>query len=192
MLDMIKKAGISLARPVMRVSSAATTSGVSELFGAIASSGINTVIAEANDQIQKKFWDSEKSRRTAMAEFRAKLEKFTSPDDDKQNNTNIIFVIDELDRCRPDYALELLEVIKHFFSAPHLHFVLGVNLKALEDIIRIRYGDTIDAPIYLRKFIQITLELPDEIDVDQNRKKTCLVYLNHLVKKMDIKSSISK
>jgi predicted KAP-like P-loop ATPase len=40
----------------------------------------------------------------------------------------LIFIIDELDRCRPTFALEILERVKHFFSVPNVHFVLGVHL----------------------------------------------------------------
>ena len=97
----------------------------------------------------------------------------------------MIFVIDELDRCRPDYALEVLEVIKHLFSVPRVHFVLGVNLEALEGMVCARYGPDIDAHRYLGKFIHVRLELPDEVN-DGGQKKTMLAYLDHLVREMGI------
>ncbi|MCY4201506.1 MAG: P-loop NTPase fold protein, partial [Aestuariivita sp.] len=188
-LDTVKKAGVQLARPVRRASLALATSGVSEMLGATAGAVAGTLAAEADDQMQK-FWDFEKSRRTAMTEFRATLEQFTRPENNGQDKTHVIFVIDELDRCRPDYAIELLEVIKHFFSVPHLHFVLGVNLSALEDMVRTRYGAKIDAQTYLGKFIQVTLELPDEITINRRQKQTILHYLDHLVYTMAIKDYI--
>ena len=40
----------------------------------------------------------------------------------------IIIIIDELDRCRPDYALKVLEQIKHLFSVPEVCFVLGIRV----------------------------------------------------------------
>ncbi len=71
-----------------------------------------------------------------------------------------MIVVDELDRCRPDYALSLLEVIKHFFAVDHVHFVLGVNLRELENMVRVRY-DTLDgAALYLQKFVTLTMDLP--------------------------------
>ena len=39
----------------------------------------------------------------------------------------LVFIIDELDRCRPTFAIELLERVKHIFDVPDLVFVFGVN-----------------------------------------------------------------
>jgi hypothetical protein len=78
----------------------------------------------------------------------------------------LVIVIDELDRCRPDYALQLLEIIKHFFNVPGVHFVLGVNLKELQNSVKARYGAGVDAETYLQKFISLQLNLPNE----SNRK----------------------
>ena len=191
-LNSVKKAGVQLARPLLRAGLALATSGTSEILGATAGAVAGAFASEADDQMQNRFWNFEKDRRAAMKEFRNALEKFTSPENDSQNKTNVIFAIDELDRCRPDYALELLEVIKHFFSVPHLHFVLGVNLPALEAMVRTRYGtDTdIDAQTYLGKFIQVTLELPDEITINHRQEKAILPYLDHLVHTMAIKNYI--
>jgi hypothetical protein len=75
----------------------------------------------------------------------------------------IIVVIDELDRCRPDYALAVLEVVKHFFAVPRVHFVLGVNLEALAQIVRARYGADLDAIAYLQRFISISMHLPENV-----------------------------
>lgn len=75
----------------------------------------------------------------------------------------IVIVIDELDRCRPDYALAVLEVIKHFFAVPKVHFILGINGEALESSVRARYGVDVDAESYLRKFINASFSLPRAI-----------------------------
>ncbi len=125
-----------------------------------------------------------------MTEFRDAMKSLACPADDCSGGANVIFVIDELDRCRPDCALELLEVIKHLFTVPHLHFVLGVNLKVLEEMVRVRYGTDIDAHRYLSKFIQVTLQLPDETGSDHHRKKTVLTYLYHLAGTMGIRDDI--
>ena len=62
----------------------------------------------------------------------------------------LVVVIDELDRCRPDYAISLLEIVKHFFSVPNIHFILGVNLDALCHSVKVRYGESFDGRGYLR------------------------------------------
>jgi hypothetical protein len=71
----------------------------------------------------------------------------------------LVFIIDELDRCRPSFALELLERVKHFFAVPNVHFVLGAHLKQLENSVRVTYGSEIDAQLYLQKFISLHVEL---------------------------------
>lgn len=90
----------------------------------------------------------------------------------------LIIMIDELDRCRPVYALELLERIKHFFSVPNVHFVLGVNLGQLENSVSAAYGTTIDAKTYLHKFIQIVCPLSDPGEYPSERVTT--KYVQHL------------
>jgi len=73
----------------------------------------------------------------------------------------IVVVIDELDRCRPDYALSMLEIIKHFFDVNNVHFILGVNLAELENMARARYGEKLDARNYIGKFVKVNLRLPE-------------------------------
>ena len=63
----------------------------------------------------------------------------------------LVFVVDELDRCRPTFAIELLERVKHVVGVPGVVFVFGVNLKELEKSIKSVYGD-IDSEDYLRRF----------------------------------------
>ena len=58
-----------------------------------------------------------------------------------QKGHPLIVVIDELDRCRPSYAVELLEVAKHLFSVDHIVFVLAVNRSELAHSIRALYGN---------------------------------------------------
>lgn len=66
--------------------------------------------------------------------------------------TPLIVVIDELDRCRPDFALGILEVLKHFFRSDGIHFVVVTNRDHLELAITHRYGIGTGATEYLEKF----------------------------------------
>ncbi len=74
----------------------------------------------------------------------------------------LLIIIDELDRCRPDYALILIERIKHLFAVSNVSFLLLTNLKQLENYIETIYGKNIDANNYLLKFITIKTTLPDK------------------------------
>jgi len=74
----------------------------------------------------------------------------------------LVVIVDELDRCRPNYALALLERIKHVFSISGLVWVLVSNLQQLSSSVRSVYGTDIDAERYLQKLIDIDARLPND------------------------------
>lgn len=75
----------------------------------------------------------------------------------------IILFIDELDRCRPDYAVDMLEVIKHVFDIENVKVVLVTNTKQLRAAINHRYGAEVDAQKYLDKFLKYSFALPEKV-----------------------------
>ena len=93
--------------------------------------------------------------------FRHKLQDLAKTLAKSGKNSPLMVVIDELDRCRPTYSVELLEVAKHLFSVDRIVFVLAVNRRELAHSIRSLYGRDFDATGYLRRFIDIDFELPD-------------------------------
>ena len=72
----------------------------------------------------------------------------------------LIFIIDELDRCRPTFAIELLERVKHIFDIPHMVFVFGINRDELCKSLSSVYGD-INTDVYLRRFFDFEFNLPE-------------------------------
>jgi hypothetical protein len=108
----------------------------------------------------------------ATEDFRNKLGELAN-EAYKENQKPLVFIIDELDRCRPTYALELIEKVKHLFSVKHIVFVLVMHTDQLEESIRCVYGQNIDARTYLQKFINIECTLP---------KNTTNVYENDYIK----------
>jgi hypothetical protein len=105
-----------------------------------------------------------KNKKKSISEFRQSLSEFIA-------NTNqgkpLIFIIDELDRCRPDYAVSILEQIKHFFSIPNIVFILSIDKEQLGNAVKGVYGsDDIDADEYLRRFIDLEYSIPEpEVDM---------------------------
>ena len=77
------------------------------------------------------------------------------------NDLPLVVVIDELDRCRPSYAVELLETAKHLFTVDHVVFVLALNRLELAHSICAVYGSGFDADGYLRRFFDVYFPLPD-------------------------------
>lgn len=72
----------------------------------------------------------------------------------------LAFFIDELDRCRPDFAVALLERIKHLFNVPRVVFVLAVDRAQLNQSAKALYGLEMDPDGYLRRFIDLAYSLP--------------------------------
>lgn len=64
----------------------------------------------------------------------------------------ICIFIDELDRCRPTYAIELLEAVKHIFSIDGLFFIVATDSKQLAHSIKAVYGQSFNSSAYLKRF----------------------------------------
>ncbi len=72
----------------------------------------------------------------------------------------LVFIIDELDRCRPDFAIRLIERIKHFFDIPKIVFILVMNKPQLLQSVKSYYGyDSKLNGDYFEKFIDFTVHL---------------------------------
>lgn len=82
----------------------------------------------------------------------------------KENDKKIIFFIDELDRCRPTFAIELLEVIKHLFNIDNCIFVISIDKEQLSHSVSTIYGQNMDTVGYLRRFFDLDYKLPS-IDI---------------------------
>ena len=78
-----------------------------------------------------------------------------------QNPVKIVIIIDELDRCRPTYAVQLLERIKHLFDVQGVVFILGIDRHQLSHSIKALYGSEFDATGYLKRFIDLDYRLPE-------------------------------
>ena len=77
-----------------------------------------------------------------------------------ENCQKLVIFIDELDRCKPDYAINLLEKINHYVNDDRVIIVLSTNIKELIHTISAKYGNEFSAERYLDKFIDERLFLP--------------------------------
>ncbi|WP_339330883.1 KAP family P-loop NTPase fold protein [Aeromonas hydrophila] len=80
-------------------------------------------------------------------------------------------LIDELDRCRPSYAVDMLETIKHIFDIPGVVFVLATDTEQLQHAIKVIYGDGFDGKRYLERFYdsQRTLKQGSRYEMAKSR-----------------------
>lgn len=72
----------------------------------------------------------------------------------------IILLIDELDRCRPDFAVMMLETIKHVFDVKNVQIILITNAEQLKATIKHSYGSETNSHDYLYKFFKYQINLP--------------------------------
>ena len=104
----------------------------------------------------------------------------------KETNKPLVVIVDELDRCRPIFAIELLERVKHVVGVPGVVFVFGVNLKELEKSIKSVYGE-IKAEDYLRRFFH-----PPFLTLPQADASQYCQYLIEKIKKNPVYKEKSK
>lgn len=68
-------------------------------------------------------------------------------------------IVDELDRCRPTFAIQLLERINHLFDVEGIVFLIGTDSDELEHSIRAVYGESFNSHAYLNRFFVATYHL---------------------------------
>ena len=112
----------------------------------------------ASNYAQELLTDYPKARQSVL-DFRAELERLAGAVWKSAEQKPLVVFVDELDRCRPSYAIELLELGKHIFSVDHAVFVLGVNRAELAHSVKALYGQSFGAESYLRRFFDIDFRL---------------------------------
>lgn len=104
-------------------------------------------------------------------------------------NLPVIIFIDELDRCRPDYAVKLLEVLKHVFNSENICFIASVNITQLEHSIKTIYGNEFNSELYLDRFFNYRLNLPKPSVEDYVRSMNYFDRIDYELKFDDFKKN---
>lgn len=97
-----------------------------------------------------------------IKDFKKELGEFAKEISEVEGNkAPLVFFVDELDRCRPDFGIALLERIKHIFNAEGIIFVLGIDREQIEQSVKSIYGQEMKPDGYLRRFIDYGVRLPE-------------------------------
>ena len=97
----------------------------------------------------------------SISSFKSELQNLANTLWESAGHKPLVVLIDELDRCRPLYAIELLETGKHIFSVDRIVFVIAVNRSELAKSVKVLYGNEFGADDYLRRFFDVEIRLPE-------------------------------
>lgn len=187
-VDSAKKVGAALlpfaVKAAVRVGTMGILSGDSldglgEELKEVVSGSLDDGAAVTEELIKEKLSNAEEERKH-LEHFKAKLSDLAQQLSTKEKTRSgpLIFIIDELDRCRPTFALNILERVKHLFAVEGICFVLVSHKKQLEAIVRGSYGNEFDAAIYLQKFFHLRVNLPSA--AFEKRPKSLEKYITYV------------
>ncbi|MBM1814002.1 KAP family P-loop NTPase fold protein [Pseudosulfitobacter pseudonitzschiae] len=149
------------------IGKAALREGFDEVAGLVApedggDSTLHEIAKAAGQDLSKAAGDliaKQLSAEKARLDLTEQLKLLHAQITEGRKNNRIIILIDELDRCHPDYAIALLEAMKLVFDQKGFVFVLMVNREYLENIAAHRFGRTVKGEFYLDKFVDLRLSL---------------------------------
>lgn len=132
----------------------------------------NTKIARRGEKAATRMnaFSDFQNRKAAMTHLQSAIREFV-----ESSKPMVLFLVDELDRCRPDYAISYLETIKHVFDIPGAVFVLAADRSQLENSARATFGRDLDFSEYYRRFVKREVALPPISELGYKRVTTAYV-----------------
>ncbi|MGY0505411.1 KAP family P-loop NTPase fold protein [Luteimonas sp. e5] len=151
-----KKYGGKIIRAAIPAAVRIGTAGVINLDDLTESAIADAAEKFAQDQINA-YTEAKKS----ISSFQRELKEIAETLYGADSELPLVFIIDELDRCRPTHAVRLLEIVKHFFSIDRVAFVIALDPDQLGHSVRTMYGQGMDVDGYLKRFFDLELNLPN-------------------------------
>ncbi len=93
--------------------------------------------------------------------FEAQMKLFKK-DLEKCIDRKLVVFIDELDRCKPTFAIQTLETVKHLFNVKGMIFIFSLDITQLQHCVKAVYGENFDSVGYLERFFDFTTRLPED------------------------------
>lgn len=123
----------------------------------------------------------------SLKEYHQEIIQLLGENKEESNEKKVLFFIDELDQSRPDFAFQVIELIKHIFNVPGVSFVLAINRDQLVQIIEKGYNldNREDALLFLHKFIDIETHLKTLKEFRPGHFDNVQKYIENLVEEYD-------
>ncbi|KDN14433.1 hypothetical protein BGI40_05945 [Snodgrassella communis] len=134
--------------------------------GLISADEISTAFGNLSESLVKEQITQYEESRKTLGSFKEALSELARCYADGDAHKPLVIFIDELDRCRPNFAIEVLEKAKHLFNVDNIVFVLATDKTQLGHSIRAVYGQGLDVNGYLRRFIDFDYLLPSPVKSD--------------------------
>lgn len=134
-----------------------------DAFGKELANSVGSAVSTLPDLNKYDALQQERERRDSLKEFKASMGRFTEHLTKLSQKLPLFIFVDELDRCKPDFTIGLIECVKHILSIDHIYFVFATDGGQLQSAIRGLYGDRFDAELYFKRVFDrdITLSQPD-------------------------------
>lgn len=156
-----------------------TASGLQALISSVFKSFIKSVtkvdLNDVSDELQKVLDEVEDDYLDRFQEFKEHKEYIKDKMNELSKKKKQIFIIDELDRCKPSFAMETLEIVKHFFDIQNCVFIISVDKIQLEESSKAIYGN-INSEKYFSKlfdyqFNLLPINFYDAIDLEEQNEE---------------------
>lgn len=154
-IDKIKIKAKPFGKAVVSTGVKLATAGILNLDGVALGNCNEAELIKLSEKLGELSVKEISADKTIRAKFKEEMTKYQ-----QDINKKIIFFIDELDRCRPTFTIELLEVIKHLFNIDNFIFVLSIDKEQLSHSVATIYGQNADTLGYLRRFFDLDYKLP--------------------------------
>ena len=145
--DFVEEAREALGGPVNKSDDEEDSYGVG--------AGIEEAIEKLADRGLEKLLIAFRAQEASITTFRTQVGRLIS----SLGGKRIYVLVDELDRCRPDYAVRTLEAVKHLFNTPGVVFIIATDTSQLIEAIKAVYGQSFGSGAYLRRFFNRSYRL---------------------------------
>lgn len=153
--EKVKKAIIPIVKSVAKIGIKIGSAGILDCDNVNLGEKTKEAIIASTENLGELIIRDIKVSKSLRNKFKEVMSEFQ-----KDINKKIIFFIDELDRCRPTFAIELLEVVKHLFDIDGCIFVISIDKEQLSHSVSTIYGQNMDTLGYLRRFFDLDYKLP--------------------------------
>lgn len=119
--------------------------------------GAAAVVEKIGDDLAAELIEAHRKHLSSISTFRTNLASIAASIRSERHPDALIFVlVDELDRCRPNHAIQLLESIKHLFNTDGIVFIVATNTDQLSASVKAIYGNDFNSKSYLLRFFDRT------------------------------------